>query len=762
MVTDLPAPGPRQNTILLVEDDPELAELFSVTLQQAGFAVDAVLNGRDAVEYLNQAVPDLILSDLMMPEMNGMEFLARVRADPAWHFIPFILLTTQAATEHVVAGFELGADDYIIKPVNARELLARVRSKIMRPPIPLETLRRDRQTGLLSEVAFNQALQTELTRARRGDYPCTLVKIKIYESAALRDFFGPRADAALALSIGQILKVWATPLETLGRGKDGSFMILCPETSASAMGSRLEILNRSIVRNDFVVGAETFRVTPICGYADVGSSETGDDLKKKASTALDHAFAHLDLRPICYEPDMALAAKGQGGLFARLKAQLEPLRLPMQIMVTYVIGWVLPFLIYAWSDAAGFDITLLVYWIVVVVLLLTAGLIWIEGFLSLRRIDPPEVPEDSYGPVSAIIAAYLPNEAPTLEATIREFLKMDYPAEFQLILAYNTPFDMPIEERLRQLSLEDPRFVPLRVDGSTSKAQNVNAAISIVTTPVVGIYDADHHPDPDSFRRAWRWIANGADVVQGHCLIRNGDASWVGRMVAVEFELIYSVNHPGRDRLHKFAIFGGSNGFWRTDILREVRMRGSMLTEDIDSSMRAVQAGYKIVSDAYLVSRELAPTSLKALTNQRLRWAQGWYQVAKHQMTPALRTPKLSFRQKMGMVHLLAWREVFPWISIQIVPIVVYWMWRAGSVHSVDWFVPLLVIFTLFIFVTGPGQLIFAWRQADPQIKKRTWWFWNYLLMSILFYSGYKNILARVANLKEFLGEKSWRVTPRS
>ena len=95
-------------------------------------------------------------------------------------------------------------------------------------------------------------------------------------------------------------------------------------------------------------------------------------------------------------------------------------------------------------------------------------------------------------------------------------------------------------------------------------------------------------------------------------------------------------------------------------------------------------------------------------------------------------------------------------------PLIAFWMWRAGSIYAVDWFVPLLVWISLFIFLTGPGQLIFTWITADPQARRRPRCFWNYLLMSLVFYAAYKNILARVANLKEFLGEKSWRVTPRS
>ncbi|MBK7449854.1 MAG: hypothetical protein IPJ47_10635 [Anaerolineales bacterium] len=75
------------------------------------------------------------------------------------------------------------------------------------------------------------------------------------------------------------------------------------------------------------------------------------------------------------------------------------------------------------------------------------------------------------------------------------------------------------------------------------------------------MFDADHHPKPNSFMRARRWLSNGYDIVQGHCAVRNGEASWVSKMVAGNLEAIYAVSHPGRERLHKFGIFGGSNGF---------------------------------------------------------------------------------------------------------------------------------------------------------------------------------------------------------
>ena len=402
------------------------------------------------------------------------------------------------------------------------------------------------------------------------------------------------------------------------------------------------------------------------------------------------------------------------------------------------------------------------YIIVVVALLTTAYLIWVEGFMAFKPSHPPEEPGSPYPPASAIIAAYLPNEAATVIETIEAFLRIDYPADTQIILAYNTPRDMPIESTLQELAERDPRFLPLRVEGSTSKAQNVNAALAEASGEFIGVFDADHQPAANSFKRAWRWLSSGYDVVQGHCLIRNGDESWVSRMVAVEFESIYAVSHPGRARMHRFGIFGGSNGYWRTDLLRRIRMHGFMLTEDIDSSLRAVEAGAKIASDPHLISRELAPTTLKALLNQRLRWAQGWFQVSLKHVTKALSSKHLTFRQKLGMIHLLAWREIYPILSVQVFPIILFWLFGSSGERVIDWTVPIFMLFALFVLSVGPGQTLFAYLLAAPEVKKRRDWFWWYLWVSAFFYTPFKNLIAVVAQIKEIVQERQWKVTPRS
>jgi cellulose synthase/poly-beta-1,6-N-acetylglucosamine synthase-like glycosyltransferase len=184
-----------------------------------------------------------------------------------------------------------------------------------------------------------------------------------------------------------------------------------------------------------------------------------------------------------------------------------------------------------------------------------------------------------------------------------------------------------------------------------------------------------------------------------------------------------------------------------------------MLTEDIDSSLRAIEGGAKIASDPFLISRELAPTTLKALTNQRLRWAQGWFQVSLKHMWLGLRSKHLSGRQKLGLCHLLAWREIYPVLSVQMFPIILFWLYEG---RGLEWFVPIFVLTSLFTLSVSPGQTLFSYLRAEPQIRQHKRWFVSYFFITAVFYGAYKNLMAVVAQLKELSRERQWKVTPRS
>ena len=430
-----------------------------------------------------------------------------------------------------------------------------------------------------------------------------------------------------------------------------------------------------------------------------------------------------------------------------------------QVLLATVGSVLLPFLFLVGLSMVGIDLSGPLYWVLVTALGVTALTIWAE---CSQALEPPKLPAAPDGPsprATAVIAAYLPNEADTIVETVRAFLDQRYSGGLQIVLAYNTPVPLDVEDDLARMGHEHPDLTVLKVPDSTSKAQNVNAALRVAEGEFVGIFDADHHPAPGSFDRAWCWIADGADVVQGHCVIRNGDDSALAKLIAVEFEQIYAVSHPGRTALYGFGIFGGSNGYWRASALEQIRLRGSFLTEDIEASMRVLDADGRIVNDPGLVSHELAPETARALWKQRMRWAQGWFQVSLRHLLPILRKPTLSLRQKLGVAYLLGWREVYPWIAMSVWPLFGFLAWRDGGFELGS---PMFLLLTLFTTVSGPLQTMAAWRLATPELRRHPWWFVGAGLANLLFYTEAKNLVNRIAHLKQFRGEHQWVVTPRT
>jgi CheY-like chemotaxis protein/cellulose synthase/poly-beta-1,6-N-acetylglucosamine synthase-like glycosyltransferase len=759
--------GKTKKTVLVAEDDPILQKLISTFLIKGGFNVICCENGKLALTQMKKVPPDLIVSDIMMPEMDGLEFLRKVRTNPQTAYIPFILLTSKSSCEDTVQGLNMGADDYLPKPFDPEILLARVNSKINRPPIPAENLIYDRPTGLHSLQSFRAEASRELLRSTKGGKPGYLAILEIYEAKRYQERLGEAANRELTRVISSLLSAGENQLNIYGYDSTGKFLILLPEQNEEGVHQYLRSIIVRLSEHVFKIQGESLHLTSMVGYASFEGERSLDSLFDKAQIALEFSASQLDLEPKAYNYE-ARAAVDKLRKQAQGKNQLTPLQLffkrsstLLQILISLVLYLVIPFFLYILFDKLGVDISKIVYYLVVVALVITALVIWIEGFKSLKDIDPPDEPKIKYPKATAIIAAYLPNEAYTILETINSFLALSYPNDLQIILAYNTPQTLPVEKKLQKLAEKNKRLVLLKVAGSESKSQNVNAAIALATGEFVGIFDADHHPMQDAFTRAWKWLASGYDVVQGHCLVRNYDASWISKMIAIEFESIYAVSHPGRTRLYGFGIFGGSNGYWKTDLLRQIRMHGFMLTEDIDSSMRVTESGHRIATDPKLVSRELAPGSIKALWNQRMRWAQGWFQVSLEHFLNAVRSKNLTPRQKTGAAYLLAWREIYPWISSQVFPIIAFWIYKFHGVQKLDWLVPVFVLTTLFTASVGPGQALFAYLKADPEIKQHKAWFFWFLVFSSLVYTEFKNIIARVAQIKELMGERSWRVTPR-
>jgi two-component system phosphate regulon response regulator PhoB len=129
-------------TVLLVEDDPAIHALVEFTLASAGYGVVPAATAEEALSRINTVLPDLALIDWMLPGMSGLGLAQRLRGDARTRSLPIIMLTARAMESDRVAGLEQGADDYIVKPFNQRELIARIRAVLRRrsPEQASETL----------------------------------------------------------------------------------------------------------------------------------------------------------------------------------------------------------------------------------------------------------------------------------------------------------------------------------------------------------------------------------------------------------------------------------------------------------------------------------------------------------------------------------------------------------------------------------------------------------------------------------------------
>ncbi|MGH2675166.1 MAG: GGDEF domain-containing response regulator [Actinomycetota bacterium] len=222
--------------VLVVDDDPDIARFIEVNLRTNGFQVHLASDGVEALERAREVLPDLVLVDVMMPRMDGFQVVDRLRSDPRTANVSIIMLTAKALTADKVLGITTGADDYIIKPFDPVELVARVKG----------TLRRAREMRAMSPLTGlpgNARIQDELQRRIEADEPFALLYADLDNFKAYNDHYGfLRGDEALR-AIGRIIQEVA--LETGGNtvfvghlGGD-DFVLVSPLETAEELCKRI-------------------------------------------------------------------------------------------------------------------------------------------------------------------------------------------------------------------------------------------------------------------------------------------------------------------------------------------------------------------------------------------------------------------------------------------------------------------------------------------------------------------------------------------
>jgi DNA-binding response OmpR family regulator len=118
--------------ILIVEDEVDVADLLRHHLKQAGFGVETIVSARAAWSFIKEQLPNLVVLDIMLPEMSGLDLCRLIKSDPRTHHIAVIMLSAKSEEIDRILGFELGADDYVVKPFSPREFVLRIRAILRR------------------------------------------------------------------------------------------------------------------------------------------------------------------------------------------------------------------------------------------------------------------------------------------------------------------------------------------------------------------------------------------------------------------------------------------------------------------------------------------------------------------------------------------------------------------------------------------------------------------------------------------------------
>lgn len=311
--------------ILVVDDSRIVLTMVTDILELEGYPVRQAENGLKALEAVAVARPDLILLDVMMPEMDGYQVCEALRRDS--DYIPVLMITAKGDLEDLVRGLDAGADDYISKPFDQVELLARVKSllrirtlqkRLYRQNLELEAKNQqlvalasqldevNKELKLLSVTDgltkaynhrhFQERLRSEFARASRYEEPLACVMLDIDHFKLVNDTFGHPAGDRVLIRLVEILKEGTRGEDLVSRYGGEEFVVLLPKTEAESARVQAERVRQRVEGEPVAVGDGVFiPVTVSLGVAEFqpgGAVDSPDALIRAADNALYRAKAH--------------------------------------------------------------------------------------------------------------------------------------------------------------------------------------------------------------------------------------------------------------------------------------------------------------------------------------------------------------------------------------------------------------------------------------------------------------------------------------
>jgi two-component system, cell cycle response regulator len=284
--------------ILIAEDDANIAELVKIILEAKGYTTVWSKDGREALKMAEENLPDLILLDVMMPKLNGYEVLKLLKENEALQHIPVIFLTVKGETDSKVVGLRMGGHDYITKPFDLDELIARVEAAL-RIKGEHDHLREANQrlselsmtdplTSLYNRRYLMERFHEEVERARRYKYPLACLMLDIDNFKTINDTYGHLQGDQILQQIAVIMKNSNRVVDIIARYGGEEFLLILPQTDLGGAKVVGERLGKLISETRFVRNDPDQLVTISLGASAFASENVGtkEELLKSADDAL--------------------------------------------------------------------------------------------------------------------------------------------------------------------------------------------------------------------------------------------------------------------------------------------------------------------------------------------------------------------------------------------------------------------------------------------------------------------------------------------
>ncbi len=268
--------------ILVVDDSADIRDVVKFHLNSEGYEVLEARNGREAVAAVAQHHPEIVILDVMMPEMDGLEACNLIRSDVSSAAIYVIMLSAKGETEDKVSGLDKGADAYLTKPFEPEELKAQVRAGL-RTVADRRQAMYDGLTGLFNRRAFDDLLRRSLATVGRTGNPLALVIVDLDHFKAVNDTHGHDAGDAVLRDFADLLRSVCRPSDLPSRWGGEEFALLLPETGSEEGILVAERLRAAIESHAFPAAG---KLTASLGIAVATEAEDVDAFWKRADEAL--------------------------------------------------------------------------------------------------------------------------------------------------------------------------------------------------------------------------------------------------------------------------------------------------------------------------------------------------------------------------------------------------------------------------------------------------------------------------------------------